>query len=304
VERRGRSLCQSVLVLLGLLVPMYCGLLVAADLSVASRLAFVKNGDVWTIADDGTSVKQLTSGERSDFGPAWSANRGTIAFIREPSDTVYIPSRVWVMRSNGTNKHRLVYAGPSLADGSSALAYSPNGRLLAGGCKLAGQDKWAVTVLNLATRKSRIVARYTCQNGITSITWKPDSSQLVATIEYGGGGGMLRVDVGHSRLIKNYGFNLANTASWMPHGPYLLCSVWAPSEPNYPTYTRLLKLDGTTVSTLGINQSQPVYSPSGGRYAFLRMQQGNADLLQIAKADGTHIVTILTAPGLWSLAWR
>ena len=282
---------------------MYCGLLVAADLSAASRLAFVKDGDVWAVADDGAAVKQLTSGERNDFGPAWSANRRAIAFIREPSSTVYSPSRVWVMRSDGTNEHRLVYNGPSLANGSSALAYSPNGRLLAGGCRLAGQNKWAVTVLNLTTKKSRIVARYACENGITSITWKPDSSQLVATIEYGGGGGMLRVDVPHNRLIKNYGFNLADSASWRPDGKYLLCSVWAPSEPDYPHYTRLLKMDGTTASTLGTNQSQPVYSPSGARYAFIE-HQDTEDLLQIAKADGTNIVTILTDAGLWAPAWR
>jgi len=271
--------------------------------TVAPRLAFVKNGDIWTIAADGGEQARLTSGASFESAPAWSPGRGALAYVSRPRASGSKNARLWIMRSDGTDQRRLTYAGPSLASGSSALAYSPHGSLLAGGAKLAAQNEWAVTVLDLKAKTSRIVYRYTSAGGVQSLTWSPDGAQLVATIEYGGTYGMVRIDVTHDRLIKQHGTSNVESASWRPDGKYLLCSKWFPSAPGGPYRTILMKPDGTKVKTLGENQRSPVYSPDGSQYAFI-VYRGDGTVLKRAAANGSGITTILAAKDIWSPAWK
>jgi Tol biopolymer transport system component len=271
--------------------------------TVAPRLVFVKNGDIWTIAADGGGPARLTSGSSYESAPAWSPGRGALAFLSRPRTSSSKHARLWVMRSDGSNRRRLTYAGPSLAGGSSALAYSPDGSLLAGGAKLAAQNEWAVTVLDLKARTSRIVYRYASAGGVQSLTWSPDGAQLVATIEFGGTYGMVRIDVTHDRLIKTHGTSNVESASWRPDGKYLLCSKWFPSVPGGPYRTILMKPDGTRVKTLGENQRSPVYSPDGSQYAFIEYG-GDGTVLKRAAADGSGITTILADKDIWGAAWR
>jgi hypothetical protein len=170
------------------------------------------------------------------------------------------------MRPDGTNKRALRCTGPSLTSGSHRLAYSPNGRYLAGGTSLRTSNgygyRWAVTVVNLKTRQSHIVYRYNSENGVVSLTWSPDSSQLVANVEYGGGYGMFRISVATRRLIKSYKTANFASASWKPGTRMLLCTKWFASEPGAPWRTQLRRLDGTLIKTIGEGQADPVYSPA------------------------------------------
>jgi Tol biopolymer transport system component len=275
----------------------------AASAHVGPRLAFARNGDVWTIVADGGGLKRLTSSSSYESAPAWSPGRGTLAYTSAPRDSGSKHARLWVMRSDGTNQRRLTYVGPSLTSGSSALAYSPGGSLIAGGAKLAAQNKWAVTVLDLKARTSRIVYRYDSAGGVESLTWSPDGHQLVATIEYGGTYGMVRIDVVRDRLIKMRGSGNVESASWRPDGKYLLCSKWFPTVSGGPFRTILMKPDGTGVKTLGENQRFPVYSPDGSRYAFIEYVN-DGSVLKLAAADGSGITTILSAEDIWNVAWR
>ena len=74
---------------------------------------------------------------------------------------------------------------------------------------------WGITLLDLKTHRSRILYRYPSENGIVSLTWSPDGSQLVATVEYGGGYGSFRLAVPSGKLLKSYRLN-ASSASWHP----------------------------------------------------------------------------------------
>ena len=270
----------------------------------APPLAFVRDGDIWTVAANGSGLERLTSDRSYDFGPAWSPGRGTIAFIRRPSADRSGGARVWSMRSDGNEAHRLTYSGPSLTSGADVLACSPNGRLLAGGSQLRAGAKYAVTVLDLKTGKSRIVCRYSCQNGSQSLTWSPDGKQLVATIEYGGAYGMLRIDVARSRLIRNYGANMVESASWRPDGKYLLCSRWVPTASASRFRTLLMNLDGSRVKVLGKNQRLPVYAPDGSQYVFLRSRSNGACDLLRAAADGSGVTTIVESVDFSIAAWK
>jgi len=280
-------------VLLGCLVAT--GLTATATAGAAPKIAFGSGSDgaIWTVAADGGGLKRLTSGPVDVGGPAWSHSRGTLAFQRGRGSVYY--REVWLMRADGSNKRRLAYTGPSLSSGGKALAYSANGRMLAGGCKLPGQSNWAVTVLDLKTRTSRIVCRFGCENGVQSLTWSPDGRRIAATIEYGGGYGMLMIDVANARLVKELGGYAS--ASWRADGKYVLCSF---VRVGTPSVTYRLKPDGSRAGKLGKDQGFPVYSPDGSRYAFV----SESGALMRANGDGAHVRTVYAGHYAGAPAWK
>lgn len=281
----------------------------------AARIAFVSTAKasspshIWTIRPDGTGLERLTSGASYQFGPAWSPGRGTMAFIRSRTWSPY-DRQCWVMlmRSDGSNKRRLGYTGPSVATGTHVLAYSPDGRYLAGGTilKPAGGSwgqLWGITLVNLKTHRSRILYRYPSENGIVSLTWSPDGSQLVATVEYGGGYGTFRLAVPSGKLLKSYRLN-ASSASWHPQARRLLLAKWFPNEPGGPFRTQVRRPDGTLIATIGEDQIHPVYSPDGTEYAFLTSNtEGTTWSLRRAAGDGADVRTVYVPAAGRSLGW-
>lgn len=305
-------------VLLPLATCLIALLVAPAVAGAAPRLAFTRSagdgvpGHIWSIKADGSGLTPLSAGSAYDLAPAWSPGRGTVAFIRSRSGDTY-DRKAWVMlmRSDGSNKRQLAYTGPSLTSGTHVLAYSPNGRYLAGGTSLRTQagygSMWGVTVLNLRTHRSHVVYRYRSENGVVSLTWSPDARQLVANVEYGGGYGMFRIDVAQRRLIKSYRFNAAS-ASWLPGGRRLLCTQWVPASSDHLMRTTLRRLDGRLIATVGQDQRSAVYSPDGSEYAFLAYASGGSQVTIFrAAADGSAIRTVYAGKEgeyIWPPAWR
>lgn len=298
-----QSALKPRLALLSVLVVAAACLLAVPGAGAQARIAFVKSNNIWTVNPDGSGLKRLTSGAASGMSPAWSRGRGTIAFLRLSGKASNLRRSLWLMRSDGSNLHRLAYSGPSLASGSSALAFSPNGRLLAGACTLA-QGKYGVTVLDLGTHRSRIIGRVSCEGGVISLSWSPASTQLAVCVEYGGGAGMFRFDAVSGGLLQAYHDYAVESVSWSPDGNRLLCQVWRSDLPGYPTWTMLFKPDGTRVRTLGKQQSDPAYSPDGKHYAFVAIPHGDSRSVYVADADGTHARKVCGGTGLWQLAWK
>lgn len=94
------------------------------------RIAFVRGANqpqIFTMASDGTDVRQLTSFDRAiAFDPAWSPDGGTIAFTKATLGDR--PSSIWTMNANGRNQAPLrrdrwfAYQNPSYSpDGSSIV---------------------------------------------------------------------------------------------------------------------------------------------------------------------------------------
>ena len=289
--------------LLGVLVAAAACLLVVPCASGQAKLAFTRDSHIWTVNPDGSGLKRLTSGAATDIAPAWSRSRGTIAFLRLMGKESNMRRSLWLMRADGSNLRRLAYSGPSLASGSTALAFSPNGRRLAGACTLA-QGEYGVTVLDLGTHRSRIIGRVSCEGGVISLSWSPNGTQLAVCVEYGGGAGMFRFDAGSSGLLQTYHDYAVESVSWSPDGDRLLCQVWRSDLPGYPTWTMLFKPDGTRVRTLAKQQSDPVYSPDGKRYAFVVLPDNSPSGVFIADADGTHVRKVCGGSGLWQPAWK
>jgi Tol biopolymer transport system component len=83
-------------------------------------LAFVRGGDVWTIAADGTQARRLL---RSAYAPAWSPDGSRLAFVSRRSGD----EEIWVARADATGVRRLTRnPGPDLSP-----AWSSDGRRIA-----------------------------------------------------------------------------------------------------------------------------------------------------------------------------
>jgi dipeptidyl aminopeptidase/acylaminoacyl peptidase len=117
--RRGRTARTA---LVGALVAgsMLSSVAQAAYPGTNGRIAFIRNGDVYSIKTDGTGMRLLAAGGR-DSGPRWSPHGTRIAYLDRGD--------LWVMNADGSGKQEITSAAPSVTD--SRPSWSPNGRYLA-----------------------------------------------------------------------------------------------------------------------------------------------------------------------------
>jgi Tol biopolymer transport system component len=92
------------------------------------RIAFARDGDIWTVRPDGTGERRLTRSPAYEDGPAWSADGRWIAFVRHgPYDPNVEPVNVlFRMRADGTQL-RPIASGTYL----QSPTWAPNGRRIA-----------------------------------------------------------------------------------------------------------------------------------------------------------------------------
>ena len=105
------------------------------------RIAYAQSAgarqEIWTMRDDGTDARAVTTGaQRFDGQPAWSPDGQTIAFQRLTVSAFDI----WLVDATGGNERALV--GFNLAGEQSAPTWSPDGQLIAFASKHAtyGQE--------------------------------------------------------------------------------------------------------------------------------------------------------------------
>jgi Tol biopolymer transport system component len=67
-------------------------------------IAFVRNGEIWTMRADGKNARRLTNSRGRDIYPAWSPDGKLIAFASTRDGA---ESEIYVMRSDGTGVRRL-----------------------------------------------------------------------------------------------------------------------------------------------------------------------------------------------------
>jgi dipeptidyl aminopeptidase/acylaminoacyl peptidase len=81
------------------------------------------NSDIWLVPSQGGAARQLTASPSADFGPRWSPDGKTIAFISARSGE----AQVWLISLDGGEARQLT----RLAGGASGIVWSPKGTHLA-----------------------------------------------------------------------------------------------------------------------------------------------------------------------------
>lgn len=124
------------------------------DFSADGRwIAFVRDGDVWTMRADGSGQRVLTSGAEIDSRPLFAPNGRYLLFERRQSEDGR--RDLYTVRAGGSVPRRLVY---SLADEREAT-FAPNGRAIAfviGGGTGAGATDDVYTVRPSGARLRRL----------------------------------------------------------------------------------------------------------------------------------------------------
>ena len=153
------------------------GVTCTPDFHPAGVIAFTRDvgagrSAVFTANADGTGALQVTDGSSRDFDPAWSADGGQLAFIREQGQQSFL----YTVNADGSGLS-LRYTG-SL---SSAPSWSPDGRRIT--MSTYGNGEVAVHVVNLDD--GSLSARLGHPQGwASSPDWSPDGSRIAYSSDW------------------------------------------------------------------------------------------------------------------------
>ena len=149
--------------------------------SADGRLAFVRDGAIWTMNAGGSDQRRLTAvlGDAAkDSGPAWSPDSRSLAFTRVGVRDGPSHHAIWVMSADGSSAHAIV-EGSAQARVSSP-AWSPDGQLIAFTRVVAGKRGEPSDSAIYTVRTDGSDARRLSERGSrdSAPAWSPDGSHI------------------------------------------------------------------------------------------------------------------------------
>ena len=259
-----------------------------------TRIAFARsaaagddgaNYEIYTVAEDGTDLRRLTSNSVEDHTPAFSPDGQQIAFTRTRRGV----SQIFVMAHDGTNVRRLT----SGARSSALPDWSPDGEWIVFTRYFASQEQSELfkvpaaggTAVRLTKTPGREFAAEWSPDGrhIAYTVWNPSRELFGIGVMRPGGAGR-RVLINNPRAEQGYtDFN----PTWSTSGDRV---AFAREVRGLAIDIFTIRRDGTgleRLTRLGGEAQLPSYS-ADGRIAF--MHDGG---ISVMRRDGSGIRTIV-----------
>jgi TolB protein len=247
-----------------------------------------KDPEIYSVNFEGENLKRLTDNVTGDTGPAFSADGKKIVYSGGRRAPGSYSADLFVMKANGSDKTRLTkerqIPGSSTADDLQP-AFSPSGRKIAFVRKGQGTNSDIYTIKTDGTNPKRLVdiPNFEYYSG-GQPAWSPSGNKIaffsgveddysIETIAPDG--------TGRNPVTEGYAPN------WSPDGSKI---AFHRSADGFESRILVAKADGTDEIALpavgGAYDSEPAFSPGGGKVVFASDRDGDYDLY-IAKADGS-----------------
>ena len=281
---------------------------ISAGLTRTGRIAFVStragndNTQIYTMNPDGRGVTRLSNSAGSDVDPAWSPERGQIAFASTRGGSF---QRIYTMNADGSGVTQLTHSGgpdksPAWSADGSKIAFTHVEIHHTG----TGHTFFSTDIYLINANGSGLV-RLTSTGHESSAAWSPDGSKIAFESTRDGNYEiyLMRADgSGITRLTRRASNDY--DPAWSPDGTRIAFD----SDPpgccgNFDIY--LMNADGSAVTRLTRNphdDSGPTWSPDGSRIVFDSDRSGKTEIY-LMNSNGRGVIRLTNAADDFSPAW-
>src|SRR2546423_1554587 len=254
----------------------------AQPLVAGGKIVFSSNSEIWTINDDGSSRKQLTSGGRINSAPSWSPEGARVVF--QSAQATGQAADILVMSADGHDVKNLTN---SAADDQQPV-WSPDGNRIA----FASNRDGDYDIYAMNSDGSNLVNL--TNNAVTdeSPSWSPDGTKILFDIAHGGGETDIFVMNADGSNQKRLTTDPAvdQFAAWAPDGKRI-AFVSTRNDQGFQIW--VMNSDGSNQTRLTNNSTQgknfhPSWSPDGSRIAFISLGDNFNGELYTMNPDGSQ----------------